>query len=365
MTKNFYDKLREDVRDYHQTREAVLKACKDSQIDLTGIDMNELLIGIQIEYEHGSKWGKDVNVTKDQLVPTIQIAVAHLREAPKYYTHLANMEHEAEKDVKEVRYVISGAILGALENAETFPLQIEETYPNDPWLASVGTSRSLNQEEYDRFVDAYKLDPDKKGLPFYFLVSKNGKEAEVVWQGRTESMPIEKAKTFVKDMGLPSRNYDFKWMKKPIKEAKETFTNWVMPSSEDLKLEYAVEYKHHIQPEFGDIFPTEALFVQAAQNGRIQSITPQEDTYILNRSHAKTREQLIQLIRSYRSYPKFRNETTVDAVYQGFRENKEMKLPILLHFTTDNFMWCMSGNTRMDIAFQLGINPKVVIIDVK
>ena len=48
----------------------------------------------------------------------------------------------------------------------------------------------------------------------------------------------------------------------------------------------------------------------------------------------------------------------------GFDQNKPMKMPIVLQFT-DGVYRVMGGNTRMDMAFIKGINPKVLIIDLR
>jgi FlaA1/EpsC-like NDP-sugar epimerase len=71
--------------------------------------------------------------------------------------------------------------------------------------------------------------------------------------------------------------------------------------------------------------------------------------------------ELLDLIKSYRSYPEYRNEETLKAIYDGFKNNQPMDLPIVIEFK-DGYKRIFSGNTRMDIAFQLGINPKVLLI---
>jgi hypothetical protein len=67
------------------------------------------------------------------------------------------------------------------------------------------------------------------------------------------------------------------------------------------------------------------------------------------------------MIRRYRSYPEFRNEGTVQAIYDGFNNNSEMVLPIVIEYA-DGEREIFSGNTRMDIANHLGITPKVLLI---
>ena len=64
------------------------------------IPLSELRKGIDVETEHGSvkKGGisKKTNVTKDDITKTAKIALAHLKESPKYYSYLSRMEKKME-----------------------------------------------------------------------------------------------------------------------------------------------------------------------------------------------------------------------------------------------------------------------------
>ena len=69
--------------------------------DELGINWDEVRIeefrrGLEVELEHGSEWGEETNVTKDDPHLTGRIAWAHLKEIPDYYTRLDKMEAEAE-----------------------------------------------------------------------------------------------------------------------------------------------------------------------------------------------------------------------------------------------------------------------------
>lgn len=75
------------------------RIAQEGGIDLGSIDLDELLAGMIVEQEHGSK-SPDLDVTKDDSVATMKIAVAHLKELPDYYTKLRAMESEGVlKDV--------------------------------------------------------------------------------------------------------------------------------------------------------------------------------------------------------------------------------------------------------------------------
>ncbi|MDA2980099.1 MAG: hypothetical protein O3B42_10135 [Actinomycetota bacterium] len=51
--------------------------------------------GMNVELEHGTQF-PDLDVTGNDPVVTVKIALAHLREFPDYYDRLAVMESEAE-----------------------------------------------------------------------------------------------------------------------------------------------------------------------------------------------------------------------------------------------------------------------------
>lgn len=61
-------------------------------IDLSKYDMEQIKMGMAVELEHGSKSGEKLNVTGDDPMLTLKIALAHLEEDPQYYTKLAKIE---------------------------------------------------------------------------------------------------------------------------------------------------------------------------------------------------------------------------------------------------------------------------------
>ena len=60
-------------------------------------DAEQFRMGMDVELEHGSH-DPSTDVTGDDAVTTGKIALAHLNEFPDYYTRLARMESEAERD---------------------------------------------------------------------------------------------------------------------------------------------------------------------------------------------------------------------------------------------------------------------------
>lgn len=65
----------------------IKKIATQAKLDITPYSMHELILGMKEELEHGKKNGK-LNVTNDDPVITLKIALAHLKEDPHYYTKL-------------------------------------------------------------------------------------------------------------------------------------------------------------------------------------------------------------------------------------------------------------------------------------
>ena len=148
------------------------------------------------------------------------------------------------------------------------------------------------------------------------------------------------------------------------KSLASSFNNWVQPSLENLELEYKVEYvlKSGLRQYLDNVWPTFDSFYQSFLEGYKLTVTPSIDDRISYRSRTRNKEELLDLIRGYRSYPEFRNETTVDALYKGFANNRPMTMPIVLKI--GNNMRVFAGNTRMDVARQMGIDPVVWVVPV-
>jgi hypothetical protein len=148
-------------------------------------------------------------------------------------------------------------------------------------------------------------------------------------------------------------------MIKLINLLKETigFSNWRIPSLSQLKQEFKIEQTL----KGNEFWDDEKEFLQAIKNGKIVTITPSEDQNIDYRSGTESYDELLNLIKQYKSYPEYRNEDTLKSIYDGFKKGEPMDLPIVIE-DENGERRIFSGNTRMDIAFQLGINPKVLII---
>jgi hypothetical protein len=70
-------------------------------IDWKRFNVEQFLLGLQVELEHGLR-DPSTNVTDDDPLFTGKIALAHLNEFPDYYTRLHQMEQEAKRKWKKV-----------------------------------------------------------------------------------------------------------------------------------------------------------------------------------------------------------------------------------------------------------------------
>ena len=141
-----------------------------------------------------------------------------------------------------------------------------------------------------------------------------------------------------------------------VSEAKEN-DMWIRPSDENLVHEYKVE----IEIKGNNFFHSLQEFLKAAEEGEVVELTKEMDSKIAYRSHTRSKTQLLNLIRSYRSYPEFRNEKTIETLYERIGNEETMTMPIVLKFKNGS-MRVLGGNTRMDVAFQLNKKPKVLVI---
>ena len=73
----------------------IRSVAKANGIKISGVDMHQLRMGVEVEKEHDGRMGKDTDVVPgDDFGTVIKIALAHLRELPDYYTRLAKMEED-------------------------------------------------------------------------------------------------------------------------------------------------------------------------------------------------------------------------------------------------------------------------------
>jgi len=69
---------------------------KKLKVNFDKIPFSEFKKGYKVELEHG-KVSPKTNVTNNDPAKTAKIAIAHLKESPKYYKCLAKMENKLKK----------------------------------------------------------------------------------------------------------------------------------------------------------------------------------------------------------------------------------------------------------------------------
>ena len=75
------------------TEELIKNMASKIGIDISEFDMNELVMGMDVELEHGSG-NEKTDVTGDDPIDTFKIVMAHMYEMPDYYTKLKKMENK-------------------------------------------------------------------------------------------------------------------------------------------------------------------------------------------------------------------------------------------------------------------------------
>lgn len=75
-----------------------------------GISLARIVRGMNVEREHGSRFGRVTNVTHDSAKITAKIALAHLLEDHDYYKKLAAMERDNERNTGHSRVWVGGYI---------------------------------------------------------------------------------------------------------------------------------------------------------------------------------------------------------------------------------------------------------------
>jgi hypothetical protein len=122
----------------------IRKVAKKAAIDISKYNMNELIMGFDVEKEHGSV-NPETNVTNDDEVKTLKIALAHLNENPIYYSKLK-------------KYV---------ENS------VNETY--NPWAVCTSKVGRDDKEKYEKCVMGVK---EKQGMKEEELEEKSDSKSQ-------------------------------------------------------------------------------------------------------------------------------------------------------------------------------------------
>ena len=96
--------LEENENSEKETETKIKEAAKKADIDLSKYDIKEVIAGFNEELEHGTKAGKKLNITDNDPVETLKIALAHLDKTKDYYSKLKTIESEEETQ-KDKKYM--------------------------------------------------------------------------------------------------------------------------------------------------------------------------------------------------------------------------------------------------------------------
>ena len=73
------------------TEELIKRIAKKNNIDISKFNIKELIMGMEVELEHGSL-NPQTDITGDDPEATFKIVMAHMNESPNYYSKLKKME---------------------------------------------------------------------------------------------------------------------------------------------------------------------------------------------------------------------------------------------------------------------------------
>lgn len=82
------------------TNQQILSAAKKLNVNLDIVPLETLKIGLKVELEHGLIDNK-TNITNDDIIMTMKIVLAHLKEGLKYYDLLLKLEEKLDNQRKK------------------------------------------------------------------------------------------------------------------------------------------------------------------------------------------------------------------------------------------------------------------------
>jgi hypothetical protein len=106
------------------------------------------------------------------------------------------------------QYMISGAIEGCLDvpyEKLNMGLYRVEVYKNDPWIAMLSTKQPINKNQLNEFDKHYVLDPDKKNIPYYYVIN----DQYIKFTNSSKWFTKKEAKIYGAKNGLKNEHLDF------------------------------------------------------------------------------------------------------------------------------------------------------------
>ena len=146
----------------------------------------------------------------------------------------------------------------------------------------------------------------------------------------------------------------------------ERYAKWVNYTPESLKSDFA-EYKDKEERKWktraqaiGARFPLFKgfpEFTQALKKAKVKKLFQGEAERIGHVVLNNNLSDVKRMVSGYTSGPR-----DVDRIVKGFESNAKMPMPIILKGKKDQFI--MAGNTRLNVAYIMGLLPQVLVVDV-
>ena len=145
------------------TKKIITLSAEKSGIDIADFDMNELIMGMGIELEHGSA-DEETNVTDDCPIQTLKIVIAHMKESDTYYTDLKKVEDKGntEDNTKEKENMEESKFSKRMkqligESEDESKKQLVNEYFSKPWVTPAGPKKGLLKEVDESKFDVIKF----------------------------------------------------------------------------------------------------------------------------------------------------------------------------------------------------------------
>ena len=143
------------------TKQIISSCSEKTGIDISEFDMEELIKGMEVELEHGSK-NQETDITDDDPEQTFKIMMVHMRESPTYYTdlvkHVEKEEPEGKETMEESKFAKRmKQLIGESEDKSKKQLM------NEHWVVPAGLEKGKikllpHQKEIIKEVDKSKFD---------------------------------------------------------------------------------------------------------------------------------------------------------------------------------------------------------------
>lgn len=139
------------------------------------------------------------------------------------------------------------------------------------------------------------------------------------------------------------------------------YDNWHRPTDQDLEFEWETEWdklRYYLDTDF---FDDRENFVDACQKGRVVRLTRHGDDHVERRTYCDSIQELEDTVSTYRSAERRKGMPTKLA--EMMQNNMALPTPILFRYRGS--VYCVGGNTRLDVAriLQVSPDPQVLLVD--